>query len=116
MRAEVTEDQTIRTITITVQGAPDIDTTQPWHREPQICRPDWAILTVVDGQPTVIEVFGWRVLKTGIASTRLRGQLEWQAEGPREREQIGSAPEWVRLIWDEAPTGVTTWEMPEVPA
>lgn len=116
MRAEVTNDQTIRTITLDIQGAPDIDTTQPWHREPQMCRPDWAVLTVVDGKATVIEVTGWRILKTGIASTRLGGQFEWQAEGPREREQIGSAPEWVRLIWEQAPAGVTSWGTSEVTA
>lgn len=109
MRAEVTEDQTVRTITLDVQGAPDIDVTQPWHREPLICRPDQAVLTVVDGEATDIEVTGGRVLKTGVVSTQLRGQFEWQAQGPREREQIGSAPEWVRTIWEQAPAGVTSW-------
>lgn len=116
MRAEVTEDQTIRTITITVQGVPDIDVTQPWHREPMVCRPDQVVLTVVDGQATDIEVTGWRVLKSGVASTQLRGQFEWSDHAYREREQIGSAPEWVRLIWEQAPTGTTTWAVTEVPA
>lgn len=111
MRAKVTNDHTVRTIKLDVHDTPSIDATRDWRRKPRVFRPDRAVLTVADGKPTKIRVFGELILKSG-GTVGTREHAEWQAQPLWEWERITSAPDWVRLLWDEAPAGYTSWGTP----
>jgi hypothetical protein len=114
MRAEVIHDQTVRTIQINIEpgSVPDLDVTETWHRKARLIRPNYASLKVVDGQPRLITVIGGLVLKSGGASTDVTDKAEWRAESYHDRNQINRAPEWVRLLWNEAPANVVNWRDP----
>jgi hypothetical protein len=109
MRAAVTHDQTVRTVTIEVAGAPDIDITRSWHRKPRLIRPVTAVLEIVDGAAGTVTVHGDLVLKNGNASGAAGGNAQWSATGGYMSPSITEAPEWVRLIWNTAPGGQRDW-------
>jgi hypothetical protein len=111
MRASVEKDMTVRTIVIAIEpgSVPDLDVTRSWHRKPRVIRPDRAVLTIVDGEQTILKVSGGLVLKSGAASTEVSDTWEWRRRGYREPDKIDSAPEWARWLWDEAPEDVTIW-------
>lgn len=110
MRAAVTRDTTTRTIFLEVAGAPDVDVTRAYHRKPRILRPQKAIIQIVDGKTLDLKVTGGLVLKSGAASTDVKENYAWHREGSwGTGESIDKAPDWVRLLWNEAPQGVTTW-------
>jgi hypothetical protein len=111
IRAAVTQDTTTREITIELAGVPDLDVTQSWHSKPRIIRPSLARIRIVDHQTRHIAVKGGLVLKSGKASTEVTDSAGWRADGYLAREQIGTAPEWVQMLWREAPVGVTTWRL-----
>jgi hypothetical protein len=111
MRASVKTDTTVRTIVIEIESGsvPDIDVTQSWHRKPRLIRPDHVVLTTVAGEQTILKISGGLVLKSGAASTEVRDTWEYRRSSYHERDRIGSAPEWVWALWNEAPRHVTTW-------
>ena len=111
MRAEVTVDQTVRTIQVDVEpgSVPDLDVTQTWHRKARMIRPKQAILKLVNGRATIITVIGGLVLKSGAASTQVTESAEYRRQSYHDRDQIDRAPEWVQLLWNEAPANVVTW-------
>lgn len=112
MRAEVTRDTSHREITVKVtEGqAPDLDVTESWHRRTQLIRPDRVVLIIVDGDTRSIEVSGLQVKKDGSPGLQ-RGKRYWTHTGRAliDRDRIENAPAWVRLIWQEAPPGLTEW-------
>lgn len=112
MKANVTHDQTVRTIQIQIEpgSVPDLDITRSYHRKPRLIRPALATLRVVDGQQAVIKVVGGLVLKSGAASADVTDNWEYRAASYHDRESIAKAPAWVRALWDEAPTGLTVWQ------
>lgn len=117
MRIEVTGDSSRREITFQIrQGtAPDLDVTESWHRKPRVIRPYKGTLVVIDGEQRRITVHGWLVLKGGRASTEIGSRREWRrtASSLLERERIENAPEWVQLVWKEAPLGIVAWSVPD---
>lgn len=111
MQAEVSRDETVRTINIQITpgSVPDIDITQSYHRKPRVIRPDRAVIVLVDGQFSDIKVHGGLVLKSGTASLEVTDSVTWRANAYRVDQRIDIAPEWVRMLVAEAPTGVTKW-------
>ena len=108
MKINVTSDVTRRTIWVDVEGVPDIDLTQYYHRKPRAIRPDMLKIEVTDGELTGITAFGGLVLKSGGASALARGEKRWY--GPNDLEN--DAPEWVGRAVAEAVFGVTPQQTP----
>ena len=108
MQAAVKRDVTVRTITLEVENAPDIDVTRNYHRKPRIFRPDSVTVRVVDGTVNHVDVSGGLVLKSGSASTEVREHQEW-TKTRWGVHKLADAPEWLALLINEAPNGVTTW-------
>lgn len=108
MRAAVTKDTTVRTITLEVVNAPDIDVTT-YHRKPRIFRPDTAIVGLVDGKLTSVKTMGGLVLKSGAASDAVREGTTYYPDDSWCAPKIKDAPEWVRVIAAEAPLDRTSW-------
>lgn len=110
MKANVTSDQVVRTIRIAIESGsvPDIDITRSWHRRPRLIRPILATLQVVNGEQKALTVTGGLVLKSGAASTEVQDVQEYRRTSVIH-ENIAQAPAWVRVLWDEAPAGLTSW-------
>lgn len=108
MQAAVDRDVTVRTIRVKVTGAPDIDVTRHWQRRPQIFRPESVTIRLVDGNVERVTVSGGPVLKSGGVSTEVRKKEEWTSS-PYSSPKLSEAPEWLALLINGAPQGVTTW-------
>lgn len=108
MQAAVARDSTVRTISLDVMNTGDLDVTQSWHRRPRFIRPERVIITVVDGRTVRIRVQGALVLKSGAASTEQSDTADWSVSGALS-ERLDKAPDWVRMLWDEAPAGILSW-------
>lgn len=106
MQAAVKRDTTVRTIRLGVQNVPDVDVTRPYHRKPRIFRPDSVTIRLVDGTVERVTVSGGLVLKSGAASTEVHEKEEW---GFYSSPKLSEAPEWLALLINDAPQGVTTW-------
>lgn len=108
MQAAVDRDVTVRTLWLKVTGAPDIDVTRAYHRKPRIFRPDSVTIRVVDGNVQRVTVSGGLVLKSGGASTEVHEKEEWSSSA-YSSPKLSEAPEWLALLINDAPQGVTTW-------
>lgn len=106
MQAAVKRDTTVRTIMLEVQNVPDVDVTRSYHRKPRIFRPDSVTIKLVDGTVERVTVSGGLVLKSGAASTEVHEKEEW---GFYLSPKLSEAPEWLALLINDAPQGVTTW-------
>jgi hypothetical protein len=97
-----------------VTGAPDLDVTRPWQKKTRVIRPDSALITVVDDARQHIKVWGPLVLKSGGTSDSVRDCREWTLGRYTDKENhVDHAPEWVRMLWTEATSGVTSWHIPD---
>lgn len=105
MQAAVKKDTTVRTIQLEVQNVPDVDVTRSYHRKPRIFRPDSVTIQLVDGTVERVTVSGGLVLKSGAASTEVHEKEEWGSYSLK----LSEAPEWLALLINDAPQGVTTW-------
>jgi hypothetical protein len=111
MRAAVTRDTITRVINLEVSGVPDLDVTENWHRKPRVIRPDYLVITLVDGDVRSAETTGGLVLKSGAASDGVGDKREWTSNAYGYR--LDDAPEWVRTLTGEAVLGVTAWSYPD---
>jgi hypothetical protein len=109
MRAAVEKDTTVREIILKLVGVPDIDITRAWHSKPRSFRPGKAVIRIVDGETRSITVTGGLVLKSGQASTEQSGKRDWRRDSYSPEDKVSTAPGWVKILWDEAPQGVTSW-------
>lgn len=108
MQAQVSRDDTRRTIVIDVSGVPDIDITRSYHKKPRAFRPDKVSLTFTNGALDGIVVSGYLVLKSGGVSDVVRESQRWYSV----RDET-TLPGWLQLLIDEAPAGVVLWNQPE---
>jgi hypothetical protein len=108
MQAAVKRDTTVRTIMLEVQNVPDVDVTRYYHRKPRIFRPDSVTIKLVDGTVERVTVSGGLVLKSGAASTEVSEKEQW-FPGSSWSPKLSEAPEWLALLVDQAPQGLTTW-------
>jgi hypothetical protein len=111
MKAHVERDNTGRTITISVSDVPDLDVTEKWDRKPKFIRPDRAVIIVHNGETVSIKVSGGQILKSGEPSTSVQGDWIWRQASFSGDKDITVAPQWVRDLWDQAPSGTVAWDI-----
>jgi hypothetical protein len=111
MRAAVVQNRTERTIRLEVSEVPDIDVTASYHRKPRVFRPENVLIKIVDGDLDKVQVSGGLVLKSGNVSDAVGEHREWHAGtgGYSSGGHLSKAPEWVQLIAERAPLGVTNY-------
>jgi hypothetical protein len=108
VRAQVTQDSSIREITLTLTDAPHLDVTRPWHRQQRVIQPGTVRMVIVNDQPRQIRISGYLVLKgSGRVSDKLS---DGRTYFPGDQS---SAPQWVREIWRQAPGGITGYSWTE---
>lgn len=108
MQAQVSHDDTRRTIVIDVSGVPDIDITRSYHKKPRGFRPDKVSLTLINGALGGVNVSGYLTLKSGGTSDLVRENQRWYSV-----RELTELPGWLQLLIEEAPAGVTLWNQPE---
>lgn len=115
MKATVTKDTGTRTIELALEGLPDVDVTESWHKDRKYIRPDKATIHIHNGETRSIVVFGGVVKKSGQPSEHVRTSRTFTPRAYREPERIETAPGWVRELFAQAPLGVTafTWQTDE---
>lgn len=91
-----------RELSIRIVDGPELDVSEPHHRRPRRIRVDRVLITVLNGQTTMLRAAGGVLLKSGAASIGQHGSKTWVGS-------IDKAPEWAQLLWREAPAGVTDW-------
>lgn len=112
MKASVASDRSTRTIEIEVSGAEPLDVTESWHRKTRRILPDKAIVRIVDGEPRSIVVLGYLLKQSGQPSDSVRDKRPFTPKAYITRERLDLAPDWVRVLFKEAPLGVHTWSNP----
>jgi hypothetical protein len=115
VKAHVTRDNSTRTIELEVEGVPDLDVTESWHRQPRVIRPDKARINVVDNEAHAIVVFGAVIKKSGHPSEHVRGDRTYRPQAYRETERLDLAPGWIKKLFAQAPLGIRefTWTAEE---
>lgn len=109
MRAHVTRDNNTRTIELEVEGLPDIDITEHYHAKPRAIRPDRARINIVDNETRSIVIYGGLVKKSGQASEHVREHTTYSRKAYRDRERLDLAPGWVKELFTQAPSGITSF-------
>lgn len=110
MRAAVSRDTTDRTIEIKVADGPLLDVTRSWHTKTRLIQVQAVTIRTINGETRGIKATGGLVLKSGRTSDQRWGELSWGTGLGLDR--IDTAPEWVQILWREAPAGVTGWKIP----
>jgi hypothetical protein len=115
MRAHVVKDTGTREIELAVEGLPDLDVTESWHRKPRFIRPDKASVRLVNGQTRSIIINGYLIKASGQPSDSVRDKRVFVPNGYRTTEHLANAPGWVRELFAQAPTGIAefTWASAE---
>jgi hypothetical protein len=110
-RASVTSDKSTRTIELSLEGMPTLNVTESWHTAPRLILPDKARLTITDGEPRSIVVFGAVIKKSGQPSEHVRADRTYRPTAYRETERLDLAPGWVKELFTQAPIGISsfTW-------
>lgn len=100
----ITRDTSKRVIEMNVTGVPVLDVSKPWHTKPKKIQPSRAVLMIVGNQTVSLKISGGVILGDSSVSEKTWAHWEW---GTRMYgDPIGKAPDWVRAIWNQAPTGV----------
>jgi len=94
LKIEKTDDVTMRTITYTVAGAPDLDNTRSYQSSQHVIRPDHAEIRIAKN--ATIRISGPRVLKNGKLSESSRESAIFSVDSYWAHEKIENAPQWVR--------------------
>lgn len=115
MKATVTKDIGTRTIELALEGLPDLDVTESWHKDRKYIRPDKATIHIRDNETRSINVMGGVVKKSGQPSEHVRTNRTFTPRAYRIEERIEDAPGWVQELFNQAPAGITafTWVSPE---
>jgi len=109
MRAHVTKDTSTRTIELELEGLPDIDITERYHAKPRSIRPDKARINIVSNETRSIVIYGGLVKKSGQPSEHVRESTTYSRNAYRDRERLDQAPGWVQELFNQAPTGITSF-------
>jgi hypothetical protein len=107
VKAAVIKDVTDRVILIRMVDGPDLDIPRP-DLTPRRIKADSARIRVRNGLAESITVYGGLVLLNGHVSHSQRFDKTWTVDG---WSSIDAAPDWVRALWQQAPSGTTEWTM-----
>jgi len=111
VHAEITEEHTTRTVTITVKDGPVID------GSPAI-KVDQVRVVIEDGSPVWLSVSGGAIRCDGTPSPHHwdRGARSWERYTrvtTKAGSNIDAAPPWIGIIWNGVARGVTSWHLIE---
>lgn len=114
MKANVSDDDTRRTIRIKLEDVPEqVSLGSCWGTRGSGHRfvPDMLVVELLNGTVTTVKLMGQRVLKSGELSENSREYSEWRGPGYLASRTLESAatPEWVRTLVQEAQQNVTRW-------
>ena len=111
MKAHVISDKSTRKIELELDGLPDLDVTESWHRRPRVIRPFKATIVVSDGETRSINILGGVIKASGQPSDTVRDGRTYHIKAYREHERVENAPGWVRELFEQAPSGIVefTW-------
>lgn len=111
MRATVRQDRSVRTITIEIEQGPILDISRPWHKLPRTVQVSTVVIRIQDNVVREVVARGGMILKSGEASSSTFGDRSWLRSAFNAVDDIDQAPEWIRTLAREAPTGLTNWTL-----
>jgi len=114
MRAQVAKDQTVRTISVEVTGAPDLDVARDWQVLQRLIKPEWIMITLVGEKFQKVQVRGPLILKNGKVG-KTRGDFTWYTDDSvlHHREKLSRSPQWIRDLVQNTPHGLTAFSWPD---